>query len=263
MKKAAIVFTGLLMSSMVLPTIAFAEETGAVYTSNGAMTFTANTDPTKPVDPLQPENPITPTDPTNPGENGERGEAKPGTAGPLSIDFASSLQFGEQKITSTTEVYHAETQKYTTKDNEKTEGPNYVQVTDNRGKESGWTLKVKQNGQFKNANGKELTGAKIVLNNGHIVTNSSSAAPTGNEIITLVPASDDTSSENYGVESLVMSAENGQGAGTYLHAWGDSASAAESITLEVPGSTTKYATEYTTTFTWTLSEIPANEEPTT
>ena len=39
------------------------------------------------------------------------------------------------------------------------EGPNYVQVTDNRGTEAGWSLKVKQEGQFKSTSGKELTGA--------------------------------------------------------------------------------------------------------
>ena len=35
---------------------------------------------------------------------------------------------------------------------------NYVQVTDNRGTEAGWSLKVKQEGQFKSTSGKELTG---------------------------------------------------------------------------------------------------------
>ncbi|MGM0258655.1 hypothetical protein IGK73_000490 [Enterococcus sp. AZ102] len=250
---------GLMLSAMLLPAVALAEETGAVYTSNGAVTFTANTDPTKPVDPLNPENPITPTDPTNPDENGNPGEVTPGTAGPLSIDFASSLQFGEQKITSTTETYYAATQKYTTKDGTATEGPNYVQVTDNRGTEKGWVLKVKQNGQFKNTDGKELVGAKITLNQGNVVTNSSSTKPVGKEIIELTPASDTPDSENYGAESIVMNAEKGGGAGTYLHAWGsDAETAAKSIALEVPGSTTKYATQYTTTFTWILSEIPEN-----
>ena len=43
------------------------------------------------------------------------------------------------------------------------EGPNYVQVTDNRGTEAGWSLKVKQEGQFKSTSGKELTGAAITF----------------------------------------------------------------------------------------------------
>ena len=50
-----------------------------------------------------------------------------------------------------------------------------------------------------------------------------------------------------------------EGAGTYLMSWGDSVDAAKtSISLEVPGSTTKYAKKYTTTFTWTLTDTPAN-----
>lgn len=254
MKTTKLLVASLMFSTIAFTNVAFAEDT-ASYNTNGAVTFTANTDPTKPVDPLDPENPVTPTDPTDPTK------PDPGTAGPLSIDFASSLQFGEQKITSTTEEYSAQTQKYTTKDGVATEGPNYAQITDNRGTETGWTLKVKQNGQFSNPDGKELTGAKITLNNGNVVTNSSSASPTGNSSIVLTPASTDPESENYGAESIVMSAQNGQGAGTYLYAWGsDQASAADSIKLEVPGSTTKYATQYTTTFTWTLSDIPTNTE---
>ncbi|WP_256869283.1 WxL domain-containing protein, partial [Enterococcus thailandicus] len=55
------------------------------------------TDPTDPVDP---------TDPTDPeGPN-------PGTNGPLSIDYASSLDFGVQKITSKDQIYFAASQKY-------------------------------------------------------------------------------------------------------------------------------------------------------
>lgn len=248
MKKNKVILSSLLMSSLILTTTTVLAADGGEYTTNGAVTFITNTDPTKPVDPLNPENPAKPTDPTNPdGPN-------PGTAGPLSIDFASSLQFGEQKITSVTETYYADTQKYQTGANldQSTEGPNYVQITDNRGTEAGWILKVKQNNQFKTAKDQLLTGAKITLMNGNIVTNSASAKPTGTEKINLDPN---------GAESIVMNAASGQGAGTYLMDWGtDVASAAKSISLEVPGSTTKYASEYTTTFTWTLSEVPDNGE---
>ncbi len=56
-----------------------------------------------------------------------------------------------------------------------------------------------------------------------------------------------------------MSAKDGQGAGTYLLDWGtDAATATESIELSVPGSTTKYAKKYSTTFTWVLSDTPGN-----
>ena len=58
------------------------------------------------------------------------------------------------------------------------EGPNFVQVSDNRGTETGWTLKVKQNGQFKTEANQELTAAKVTLSNGRVVSASQSAKPT-------------------------------------------------------------------------------------
>ncbi|MFZ4355293.1 WxL domain-containing protein, partial [Enterococcus gallinarum] len=118
---------------------------GGEYQTNGAIQFAPNTNPTNPVDPTNPDpdKPITPVDPTDPTG------PKPGTAGPLSIDYASSLSFGEQTITSKNMTYYAETQKYKDNAGADQEGPNFVQVSDNRGTETGWTLKVKQNGQFK------------------------------------------------------------------------------------------------------------------
>ena len=108
-----------ILSSIILPITAVAAE----YTSNGAIIFETDNDLTKPVDPTDPEKPVDPVDPTDPmGPN-------PGTAGPLSIDFASSFQFGNQKITSETMDYYAKLQEFTSS----LAGPNYVQVTDKRG----------------------------------------------------------------------------------------------------------------------------------
>ncbi|EOH93565.1 WxL domain-containing protein [Enterococcus pallens] len=234
------------LAGLAVPVTSLAAD-GGQYTSNGAVTFEANTDPTKPVDPTNPVDPIKPVDPTDP--NGP----KPGTNGPLSIDYASSLDFGTQKITSTDEVYKAKAQKYLDKANAEKTGPNFVQVTDNRGLETGWNLQVKQNGQFKTAENQELTGAAITFKNGNVVTNSSSEKPAGQATIKLSP---DNALTN------VMSAADGQGAGTYLLAWGtDAATGAESIELAVPGSTTKYAKQYKTTFTWVLADTPPATDP--
>ncbi len=249
-KKNIVLFSTILLGSLlaISPAAHAAENNdGGEYLSNGVINYIPNTDPTDPVNPLDPENQVTPIDPTNPD-----GVPTPGTNGPLSIDFASSLVFGEQKITSKTETYYAESQKYTNSADEENEGPNFVQVSDNRGTETGWILKVKQNGQFKTASKKNLTGAQITMSNGNIVSASDSAKPTGVTSFSLNPD---------GTESLVMSAESGQGAGTYLMDWGNSVeSAKKSISLEVPGSTTKYADSYTTTFTWVLTDAPENAE---
>lgn len=247
----------LLMSSLILgatliaPMNSLADDRGANYSSNGLIEFTPNEDPTDPVDPTDPEKPVKPVDPTDPdGPN-------PGTNGPLSIDFASSFYFGKQKITSKNEDYKASAQEYKELDEDGNEtgiiskGPNYVQVTDNRGTEAGWTLTVKQEGQFiSDMKRAELTGAKITLSNGNVVTNSDSTKPTGKKTITLDPD---------GAESMVMAADVDQGAGTYLLDWGsDETSGATSVNLNVPGSTTKYADSYSTRIVWTLTDVPGN-----
>ncbi|MCD5003500.1 WxL domain-containing protein [Enterococcus saccharolyticus] len=244
-----VLMSTVLLSGLAGSVTAFAED-GGVYTSNGVVEFIPSEDPTNPVDPTNPTNPVNPIDPTDPeGPN-------PGTNGPLSIDYASSLDFGVQKITSKDQTYFAATQKYKVLDAagkptaEVKEGPNYVQVTDNRGNEAGWTLKVNQEGQFTSVSGKELTGAVITFSNGNVVTASDSGKPVGAATIVL---------NSNGSQSNVMSASKGNGAGTYLFDWGtDAKTAAESITLSVPGSTTKYAEKYSTNLTWTLTDVPGN-----
>lgn len=92
MKKTVLAVVGIVGFSGVLTTQqAFAEDINVNYTSNGAITFEPDTDPTKPVNPTNPDEKVEPEDPTDPTG------PKPGTAGPLSIDYASSFQFGAQK----------------------------------------------------------------------------------------------------------------------------------------------------------------------
>ncbi|MGF9853101.1 WxL domain-containing protein [Bacillus paramobilis] len=233
--------TGLIVTGGVS---AFAAD-GGEYKSNAIIEFEPSTDPTLPVDPTDPGNPdpVNPIDPTDP--NGPN----PGTNGPLSIDYASSLDFGKQKITSTNQVYKAAAQKF----NERGDGPNYVQVTDNRGTETGWSLQVKQDGQFKSESGKELTGAEITFNNGVVNTVSASQKPS------VVQSSFSLTPEGTGVAENIMSAKAGEGAGTYVLAFGDDSTAADSIELSVPGKTTKYAEKYSTSLTWTLTDVPGQE----
>ncbi|PFJ14982.1 cell surface protein [Bacillus cereus] len=213
------------------------------YQSNAQIEFESTTDLTLPVDPGNPDpgNPVDPIDSTDPiGPN-------IGTQGPLSIDYASSFQFGKQVITSQDMTYYAETQKF---NGNPVEGPNYVQVTDNRGTEAGWTLSVTQDAQFESASQKTLDGAEIELMNANINTVSNSPIPSqvANNV-TLTPT----------VQQPVVEATDGEGAGTYVYRFGtDAVTGAESVALHVPGKTTKYAEQYNTTLTWTLSDTPAN-----
>ncbi|MGM0215888.1 WxL domain-containing protein [Enterococcus sp. AZ109] len=229
------------------------------YTSNGAVKFVPNTDPTLPVNPEKPDPniPVDPIDPTDPdGPNS-------GTDGPLSIDYASSFDFGLNKISNKDETYFARAQTY------KGSTPataNYVQVSDNRGNNGGWVLKVKQNSQFTAETttlNHVLTGAAVTLDNPTVASNSSAVAPIAEKPITLNPN---------GAEAVVLSAVKNSGAGTWINRWGTVESVTEKgedgtdiqanvtkdVSLFVPGSTPKDAVNYTTTLTWNLSDIPEN-----
>lgn len=238
--------TGLLVGSAS----AYAENGGELK-SNAIINFEPTTEPTKPVNPIKPGEPATPVDPTKPD-----GKPTEGTAGPLSIDYASSLNFGTQKISSTDQTYQAAAQKFIEGD-EKTEveGPNFVQVTDNRGTEAGWTLGVKQDGQFKSETGKELTGAQIAFKNAVVSTDSASPKPSIVErsfSLKLTP-------EGNGVAQNIMSAKVKEGAGTHLLVFGDKEGENTGIELSVPGKTTKYAEKYATSLIWTLTDVPGTE----
>jgi hypothetical protein len=238
---------------------------GGQYDSKGSIEFTPSTTPTSPVDPLNPDpdNPIVPSNP-----DGSTPDA--GTAGPLSLDFASSLDFGTQQITSSTINYNASAQKYTDKDGKNaTNGPDFVQLTDNRGSFTGWTLSVKQAGQFKTASGTELDGATVTFGSAqHVAANGTTDGVTTTSSFTLDPAAG---------AIPVMSGEaattgiNGT-SGTHLLRFGDASALSTAdvngdgssrgttdtaIKLNVPGKTAKMAAKYTTTFNWILADAPS------
>lgn len=243
---------------------------GGEKTSNGLVEFfpsSSITDPKDPEDPNgkpDPENPETPWDPKDP-EN----KPEPGTKGPLSIDFASNLNFGENKITNEDETYFARAQNFYDKEGKVTKvRPNYVQISDNRGTNAGWTLTVRQEGQFKAEKktlNSELKNAVITLKAPNVQSNSNATKPEAEKEIVLNPSK---------VESPVMSAANEAGAGTWTNAWGTveevtemnkkgeevKANVTKEVTLDVPGSTSKDAVKYATKLTWILSDQPGNAE---
>jgi hypothetical protein len=214
---------------------------GATYDSNGVITYIPSTTPTTPVDPTDPAKPVVPTDPTDPtGPN-------PGTNGPLSLDYASSFDFGTQEITSADKTYFAAANPLS----DGSTRPNWVQVTDNRGSLSGWTLSVEAtdftNG--KTGTGSVLNGATLKLDNGHIVSASDAPADQSVASVTLTPGAS---------SGTILGATDGNGAGTNLLVWGDDTTKASSVSLAVPGKTTKLADTYQSTLTWTLTDTPAN-----
>lgn len=240
MKKTTLLTAGIILFSTLMGTsTVFAADETASYETNGVIAFEADTDPTNPVDPTDPTSPVEPVDPTDP--NGPN----PGTNGPLSIDFASSFQFGKQKITTVTKDYYAQVQTFANG----TDGPNYVQVTDKRGTQEGWSLSVKQDTQFKTAAAEELSGAVLSLSNGASASiMDDQYKPDLVAQNTLTPGS----------ESVLMTADAGKGMGTWIYKFGtDAIQGATAVKLNVPGKTVKLAKEYSTTLTWSLKSTPA------
>ncbi|WP_219811249.1 WxL domain-containing protein [Bacillus thuringiensis] len=243
--------------------------TPASYNSKATVEFVPNNSITPPVDPENPDitNPVTPVDPEDPTK-----PVAPGTAGPLSIDFASSLSFGQQTISSGDTTYFAHPQVLEDSTGNKTSKENYVQVTDSRGTFEGWTLSVKSDGQFRlagadvasTAPGDVLTGARLEFDKGHV------NAPTGIDSSVTPSTVTNSKIEVSPADTVLVAAKANEGMGTWIYGLGTSADYDASattasdiatkapITLTVPGSTTKKADTYTTNLIWTLSNTPGN-----
>lgn len=249
MKAMKVALLGVILSSsVVLGGTSFAAEVGTRDTG-AQIIFEENTEIVDPVDPLDPTNPVDPIDPIDPEK-----PVDPGTAGPLSLDYASSLNFGKQKISSVDQTYFAQPQTVKYADGSEGVVPLYTQVTDNRGTLKGWSLSVKQNSQFK-AGDKELTGAKIEFLNGQVETVSESPVPS------VVKSNFDLTSNGTGAVTNVMAAATDEGAGTFVYRFGDEATKAESVKLTVPGKTTKLKdVAYQTTLTWMLNDVPDTKQ---
>lgn len=187
------------------------------------------------------------------------------STGEFSIDFASSLDFGMNQISNQNQVYFAQAQRYY---NSSLVTPNFIQITDNRGTLEGWTLKVYEKEQFKAekySKYQELKGASLSFHKPILVTNNDSKQPQSYEVVNLVP----------GIETIVAQAGVGEGAGTWIIRWGNKEDIfhkefstgvenikkyfTSAVSLYVPGSTPKEATNYRTNLTWILSELPDNQ----
>ncbi|WP_239256616.1 WxL domain-containing protein [Listeria ilorinensis] len=223
-----------------------ADEITQVHDTQAFVTFKASTEPVNPVNPLDPDEDVTPVNPDDSPTDG-------GTNGPLSLDYASNLDFGENVISTQDKTYQAKAQKLS----DGSYVPNYAQVTDNRGTLKGWKLSIKQNAQLKTAESESLTGAAISFNNAELASISASTAPgTVTSSFTLTP----------GVEETLLVAGEGEGAGTWVYRFGTDANidsskkTTDSVTLSVPGSTEKLAKSYSASLTWTLKNVPENEE---
>ncbi|TLG78276.1 WxL domain-containing protein [Vagococcus zengguangii] len=294
--KATKVISTVLLSTLVLGTVStgvFAEEIPQEINTEAGVGFqSGDGEVTPPVDPENPNptDPIYPVDPVDP----EIEIPTPENKGPLSLDFASKLYFGNQKISTKDQTYFAAAQLFKEdKDSEVyNETTNYVQVTDSRGLIDGkWQLNVSQPNAFTTpitdseglAQSKELEGAKIVFTNvnANSEQDTTSAKPHVLQTFTL----EKEASFN------VTTADNSQnqGFGTWVTRFGTAVTPVDKtnatveiegvtvdteaydeethnlntdIRLEVPGKATKLNQAYTTQLVWSLTDTPANTETT-
>ncbi|EYT94387.1 WxL domain-containing protein [Enterococcus mundtii] len=197
-----------------------------------------------PVDPLDPEIEI---DPENKPE-------LPEDQGLLSIDFASTFNFGTQAISIHDQTYYAQPQRLlneygTVKETE--ERPNYVQISDRRpeSERNGWELAVTQKEQFKGEENQVLNGASISLSNQQVVSAQGGTAPGLQSVpCELIP----------GNRRTLLKAQGNEGVGTWIYRFGDAETAKESVALNVPKGANPEAISYSTTLTWELSAVPDN-----
>lgn len=174
------------------------------------------TDPTDPYEPVPPDvfpEPVEPINPINPDIPNK------GQDGPLSLDFVPTLFFGKQKISDKEQTYAATAQKLSLKykQEEVFYGPHYVQVTDRRSVQEGWTVTVKQLTNFtsKNSAKHELLGTEIRMSlpsvNAIKSTESKDAAHVFNNLLIIKPNQ----------TAHVMTAKSGFGKGSWQSIYGN------------------------------------------
>src|SRR5699024_2823410 len=216
----------------------------ADYKSKAKIEFMENNDITLPVDP---EDPTIPGEP-GPGDKDTEDENydSEGTSGPLSIDYASHFNFGTPEKIAGEKTYTAESIPFNNDD--KKVAP-YVQVTDNRGSNSGWTLSVDQEGQLKTETDEELLGAVITIGKGDAKGTLLTAAEglTTNEVV-LDP--------EIGNAQVIFGAENLTVGGTFVSSFGSAEDV--DVKLTIAAGTKIETAEYTTDLNWTLEDTPLN-----
>lgn len=220
MKKTLVATTALgLLALSATSLTAFADSQLSSVTNKTDVTFTEGSGEN--VDPIVPDD-------THDDDSGT------GDMGSLSIPYASNITFGQHEISQGDETYFALNQKP------------HVQVNDTRGGSKGWKLGVTLK-PFVGENGKELTGAKMTLSNGKIVTkNNQSPAPE---------LASNTFELNEAYQDVMLAAE-GHGAGGFATVFEGEDGNNENVKLYVPVAGVE-AQSYTADLTWVLTDAPA------
>lgn len=232
-------FTAGLAISLIASSTTYAAGTA---NSEASVNFTAPEEPVAPVDPTDPSKPNT----ESPEENGN----VTGQDGPLSLDYVSHIDFGDQEVSTTEKVYKSITTEP------------YIQVTDVSGTGNGWQITAQASTFTSNENNTEtLPAASIQFNDGDTISTSTSESPKVEQTINLVTGGDAQEIVTAAPRIEGESVNTAQGLGTWVTRWlaSESDSSNENVTLTVPGSVASVG-GHTAQISWTLSNGPGTGE---
>ncbi|NKC68418.1 WxL domain-containing protein [Vagococcus fluvialis] len=259
MKNKFLVTLALPLAIALLPVTSYSETSG--FETNGNVTVT----PSDKTDPLDPENPLEPVDP---GEG-------PSTDGELRIDFVSTINFADAKITKNNRVYPSLAQLF---HSDTPARASYIQITDLRKDNPGWNLQLKQEIQFKNIDNIELSGARLSFDKGWASSGGIGKSP--------ILFRDAISIDEIGSSYEIATAPKGAGQGTWLLSFGSSSDnkvgqevtlnelkdedgktmvdpifkknmySNSAVSLAIPEKTTIVPGRYQTELTWILQATP-------
>ncbi|WP_071865857.1 WxL domain-containing protein, partial [Enterococcus caccae] len=230
MRRTFMVLIFILLGGVSVETTSVLADSSIGNKSEAEIFYTENTDVTPPIDPEKPDESTEIVSPI---------PVQPGTSGPLSVDFAPHVIFGEHDGSKENDIYYAKLTKIKKKDDgSEQEVPNFLQLTDNRGKKAGWRLTIKQNGQLRNGT-HVLKGAEISLNNITLFSPHSGREPIAIDSVRLDPDSMEPTEVSRSTETT--------GKGTWMIMFGkDKEESKKSIQVKVPGSVEKKKGNYTT-----------------
>lgn len=175
---------------------------------------------------------VDPVDPTDPGT---------GNTGALTLDYVSSVAFGEQEISSNEATYSATSRKP------------FIQVSDRRGTGKGWYVTATASAFQDEYGTNSLAGATLSFQNGEAVSASTTTtSPTASQKVDI--PTDGTSIVD------VISAEETEGMGTWINRWlgatpNDVDSLNDNVKLVIPAGSATLG-DHEATITWTLSDAP-------
>lgn len=208
------------------------------------VTYIYDLESTTPLDPLFPDQSIDPENKPN----------LPVDQGLFSIDFASQIRFGKNRLSLTESFYEAAPQRILNEDgsiNEQEVRPNYVQISDRRSNNdrTNWQLSVRQSEGFFTDSGEELLGAQVRFENQKLTS------AKGNVSEELQP--DHTTTLIPGERQVLFEIPEDEDSDTWFYLLGDENTAGNSVILDIPMGSNPQAENYTTRFTWEISTVPS------